>query len=356
MRPALLVSMAVSLLALGCTADPDVPPLGPRTSAELTSALVTEGDLAGEGVVARVESEQKPFLGACVPDSPSAHALARWTLREDRAVTHAVETYRRPADMIDALRDREVCLEKGMRTAMGPVLGALDVDAQHSWCLTEDDRHYRCGGVVAKGDLLVIISADAVGRNETGTIVANLFPAALRGVERVGVRPSKVLPADPTPGEWAPGDPSAALLTLDDLAGEGEVRSLKPPAASVAQLCLLATPEAQAIGSWRLADGSVVVHSVESYENAAGQVRVFTRDSRCTYGDGRWEPGPEWGHLDVHVQVSWCSTRPGVRGCGGVVVRGDLMSTVVVAAETTAAARAAVARLMPLAVAALDRV
>ncbi|MFC7614815.1 hypothetical protein ACFQV2_16130 [Actinokineospora soli] len=67
------------------------------------------------------------------------------------------------------------------------MLSAPEVDAQHSWCVALDPG-FRCGGAVAEGDLLVVVEATAGESEQAGDVVSDLFPAALRGIERVGVR------------------------------------------------------------------------------------------------------------------------------------------------------------------------
>ncbi|MGW5054095.1 hypothetical protein [Actinokineospora sp. NPDC004072] len=215
-------------------------------------------------------------------EPPSAHALARWTVQE-RVVTHAVEVYPRPAEVVDML------------------------------------------------------------------------PAALAGAGRVGFRPSAraFLPTTTTAVKRTSADLVAAMMTPQDLAAVGEVEFLGAGQDPYLERCLQAKPTAKSRMLWQTPNQRAIIHSVESY--AVTQVWVLRSAAECLVGFGPFEPEPKLGELGMHAQYSWCFHHDQGRGCGAVAAKDDLLTAVVVEAGSTAAARAMVVRLMPVAVEALGR-
>lgn len=355
----LVMSVAAVLSVGACAAEPEgpPPPPPPRTSADLVRALMSDAEAGGQ----RQAEQPGPVLADCDVDAPTARAAAVWTLPEDRRVTHAIEAHPRPADLVAMLREKAFCLSDGQRAFPGPVIGGQGEDAQHTWCVDLKPR-WHCGAVLAQGDLLVAVAAIAEVRRTAETTVFAVVVPAMAGVERVGVRTTTAPPppTTTTTTTTAPrrsnADLIAAALTPEELAGEGDVRLIDALQRPYLELCTDAKPLNKSLMMWELPGGRSLIHVVESYEDAAEQFSWLISRRECFTGRGVPAlAGPELLDLDVDQRMSLCFDRDGTRSCTAVVTKGDLMMAVTVEADTVNDANAIVERIMPKAVAALDR-
>ena len=142
----------------------------------------------------------------------------------------------------------------------------------------------------------------------------------------------------PPPTTTPAPDLTTALLTADDLAGEG----------------VAAVPEAPSgtcpvDAAWEYPSGSTLVQAVRPAPDGDWAAAL----GACVDGDAT--EGPDLGDLGDDTR-SWCFADADRRGCGAVVAKGGLVTVVVVEAGSTQRAGEAVARIAPLAAGALDRV
>ncbi|GAA3014442.1 hypothetical protein [Actinokineospora diospyrosa] len=155
-----------------------------------------------------------------------------------------------------------------------------------------------------------------------------------------------------------------AAFTAADLAEAGVPKPEGVTDAALLAGCSGTEPVAKMVSLWTLTDAKVnVMQSVESYEGADELVAGLRSEvpDACLLGEnGKWSTGAILPTLpDVDAAYSWCYIRAAVQGCGAVAARGNLLTAVVLEGPPLEAelsyCNKVVARLLPVAVKALDR-
>ncbi|GAA4421210.1 hypothetical protein GCM10023148_21680 [Actinokineospora soli] len=137
-------------------------PTTTTASVDLAAVLLTDADLADEGVSA---AEGGP-AGACPVD-------AAWEYPSGSTLVQAV---RAGDDWETAFAG---CVDPD---AEGPELGDLG-DDRRSWCFTEAERR-GCGAVVAKDGLVTVVVVEAGSTQRAGEEVARISPLAAGALDR----------------------------------------------------------------------------------------------------------------------------------------------------------------------------
>lgn len=199
---------------------------------------------------------------------------------------------------------------------------------------------------LAPAAVLLLASACSGRANDLDTYYDEPTPDVVVGAVAA---PAPTAPTSSAPTTSAPvtttavaPNPADAVLTSGDLAEEG-VQAVPGQATGCA---------ADASGHWRYPSGSEIAQTVAVLGDAADRVARMRDEGAClpdTVIDG-----PELGALG-DARHSWCYETAQARGCGAAVADGELLTVVTVEAGSTRRAGEAVARIAPLAAAALSR-
>ncbi|MDQ3406233.1 MAG: hypothetical protein M3548_23035 [Actinomycetota bacterium] len=158
----------------------------------------------------------------------------------------------------------------------------------------------------------------------------------------------------------------AAAMTEKDLKAEGVIAQGAPVPEVLAVLpdcgAELGTATAGVRTTWRYASGSMLRQYVAGYPDDAA-VTVGTVREALTCGTFRVEGTPYridegvdvTALSDVDAKDSWCATAQRLSICTLILAKGPVVTVVSVEAGTAARARAAVARIAPIAVNSLAR-